>query len=178
MRKNLRTACVALVASIALGLSGCTLSAGSPSQSPAAVANSYDANYVTLVIDFGKNSDRDVIVRKDLKVALGAKSWQLFETAALTVEGTADNPQAFVCRIEGWPTAAAQDCKDTPTYAEGNWAYFVTNPELGSGWLLSPIGAAGHSVICGGYEAWVWVEPNQSANDVLPRFEPKPRGCA
>ena len=178
MRKHLQIACAALVAILAIGLSGCTLSAGAPAQSPVSANNSASKNYVTLVIDFGKDSGRDLIVRNNIEVPAATKSWQLFDASNIKVEGTADNPAAFVCRIEGWPTAAEQDCKDTPTYAEGNWAYFITNPNLGPGWLLSPIGAAGHTTVCGGYEAWVWVQPNQSANESLPRFEPKPRGCA
>lgn len=178
MRNRLQKAAAALLAISAIGLTGCTLSAGEASPTQGKVYNSSSESYVTLVVDFGKDSNREVIVRNDVAVDAAAKSWQLFEAAGLKVEGTGDNPSAFVCRIEGWPSVAEQDCKDTPTYAEGNWAYFVTNPNLGPGWLLSPIGAAGHPVVCGGYEAWVWVAPNQSSNDVLPRFKPKTRACA
>ncbi len=173
MQLNLRRVLIALVALVAIGGIWSALFAGSGQPKPSADSDKISG---TLVIDFGKASGKPVETF-DYELPSGSTSWDIFNSESIEVEGTQNYPTGFVCRLKDWPTKADQDCADVPTYNEGSWAYYVTNPEFGDGWFMSGVGAATHTPICGGYEAWVWIAPGKSASSTLPNFEPAPRGC-
>jgi hypothetical protein len=143
----------------ALALAIATLTPVSSSQ--ASPANSISKN-VTLVVDFGKQSRRPIRVIAVNDIAQTLTGWNLFSLAKLKVQGTTQYPRGFVCRIEGWPTAKQQDCSSTPSFRSGHWAYYVTNFQLGGGWLLSGQGAGSHIPDCGGYEGWSWISDSQT----------------
>lgn len=130
---------------------------------------------VTLVIDYGTKSNRPMQTFELKNLPGDIKGWDLFKSANLSVRGTDPFPSGFVCRIDGWPNKAQQDCADTPNFAEGHWAYYVTNSSLGSGWLLSGQGAATHIPECAGYEGWSWVAPGEDSKP--PRYPVSQRGC-
>lgn len=121
------------------------------------------AKKVTLVIDFGTGSQRPTVIKTLPGVKQTATGWSLFKAAGVDAQGTDEFPSGFVCRLEGWPSELQQDCANTPTYAEGHWAYYVTNSKISAGWLLSGQGAAMHVPECGGYEGWKWVSPGEEA---------------
>ena len=181
MQLNLRRVLIGLIALVAIGGIWSALASGSnrakPVPSSSAETQSTQGISGTMVIDFGERSDREVIVRDYTDVPTEKSSWDLFAASALKVEGTSNYPTGFVCRIEGWPSVQKQDCIDTPTYAEGTWAYFVTNPSLGDGWVMSGQGASMHKPVCGGYEAWVWIEGGSGDSKRLPNYTPTPRSC-
>jgi len=131
----------------------------------------------TLVIDFGDAPNHRILVRKLNDLPPSITGWELFKSAGVSVQGTDQYPTGFVCRIADWPTAANQNCHDTPTYAQGHWAYFVTNKNLGDGWVLSGQGAAMHHPECGGYEGWLWISPKNPAIPAAPRIYPKITEC-
>ncbi len=133
------------------------------------------AGGVTLVVDFGVASDRDPLIRK--VETFSGTGWELFSAAGVAVTGTAEFPTGFVCRIEEFPSRVDQDCQDTPKFNEGSWAYFVTNPDLGDGWVLSGAGAATHRPNCGAFEGWLWVAPGESSGQQVPRVAAMPEKC-
>ncbi len=151
---------------------GSPVADGSPSAGTSSIAG---GNSVQLVVDFGQESGREPLNKRVADFA--GTGWQLIEAAGLKAEGTGDYPTGFVCRLEGWPSQDQQDCVDTPTPAEGTWGYFVTNPEIGTGWIVSGIGSNMHKPKCGQAEAWVWVPPGKSVSDVRPSVEPEIFEC-
>ena len=166
-----RTALVALVALVAVGwLLGARLSDGTGTATGSGGAS------VGLVVDFGTSSGRPAIVRK--VQAFAGTGWQLFSAAGVRVEGTADYPTSFVCRIDGWPNKAEQDCASAPGASQGHWAYFVSSPTMANRWMISGIGAAGHRSKCGESEAWVWVLPGKSLDEVRPHVAPPVSKCS
>ena len=116
---------------------------------------------VQLVIDFGSDSGKSTI--ESTVPNFRGTGWQLLTRAGLKVQGTDEYPNSFVCRINDWPEATEQNCRDTPTYSEGSWKYFIADKKLGTGWIASGIGAAAHKTGCGKAEAWLWVGPEQTA---------------
>jgi hypothetical protein len=169
MRLNLRVALWLLIALVAVG------GLWSTAQTDATQSDSANGKRVTLVIDFGAVSGLQTRVEALEKVSQAATGWSLFETAGISAEGTSEFPTGFLCRLEGWPTHADQDCADTPKYSEGHWAYYVTSSAIGSGWLLSGRGAATHVPECGGYEGWKWVEAGEEPSP--PRLKPVIKKC-
>ena len=170
MRNKLRVAFIGLLALVFLG--GIWSSFSAPRN---LLDETPKDKSVTLVVDYGQQSNRELQTFELNGLISSIRGWELFKAARLPVEGTAQYPNGFVCRINGWPTKAEQDCQDTPSFREGHWAYYVTSSSLGSGWMLSGQGAAMHTPDCGGYEGWSWVEPGQESLE--PRFEPTFRAC-
>jgi hypothetical protein len=119
---------------------------------------------VTLVVDFGSQSDR-VPITKCVSNFTGS-GWELFDAAGVDVAGTAEYPEAFVCRINNFPTSENEDCLGTPDLASGSWAYFYSsvsssedNLQLGK-WQRSPVGAATRVPACGEFEGWFFIKAN------------------
>jgi hypothetical protein len=172
VRNSLRVAFIGLLALVAIGWLMNQLQ--QPHNSGAA-PDSDVTKTVTLVVDFGERSRKPIFNQDLAGVSSTATGWDVFKAALLPVAGTGEFPTGFVCRISDWPTSAEQDCADTPQFNEGHWSYFVTNPNLGPGWVISGQGASAHKPDCGGYEGWSWVEPGQTPKP--PRFETTRRGC-
>lgn len=167
MRFTLRKVLIGLVALSVIGWAVSALPAEQPDTS--------QGGTVTLVVDFGSSSGLEPLIRKVEKFQ--GTGWELFAAAGVPVEGTAEFPTGFVCRIAELPAPVSQDCLDTPKFSEGSWAYFVTNSELGAGWLLSGAGAATHRPECGGFEGWLWVEPGESSGQQVPSVDANPETC-
>ena len=119
------------------------------------------ASGVSEFIDFGAGKK----VKSYCAFNFSGSGWDLL-TSTAKVEGTSQYPTGFVCRIDGWPTVANQDCKNTPTYADGSWAYFLSNDE--ASWSFSGTGATTHRPACGTSEAWVWVEAGGDPTQAKP----------
>ncbi len=173
MQLNLRRVLIALIALVAIGGLWSALFAGSGQEKPGVAFEKLSG---TLVIDYGMSAVKPVET-VDFELPVGSTSWDIFKAVGIEVEGTQNYPTGFVCRLNDWPSTTDQDCADVPTFSEGSWAYYVTNPDIGDGWFMSGVGAATHTPVCGGYEAWVWIAPGESASATLPSFDPTPRGC-
>lgn len=129
---------------------------------------------VTLVIDFGsQNKPPESYCLNEF----AGSSWQLFEAAGVLVEGTAEYPESFVCRLQGVPGANAEDCLGTPDFASGTWVYYVASANNQSkGWMRSGAGAAMRKPTCGDYEGWRFVTDFTEVN-VPPSLTAAPFRC-
>jgi hypothetical protein len=163
MRLNLRVALVLLIGLVATG--GLWSEFQSPGSETVDRAAKTSLKSVTLVLDFGVASGRQVKTLKVGNLQMEASGWDVIVKSGTVVKGTTQYPTGFVCRLDGWPTVESQDCEDTPAYTDGHWAYFVTSKKLGNGWLLSGQGAASQISSCGEFEGWKWVG---SGEDVTP----------
>lgn len=173
MRLNLRVALILLIGLVAVG--GVWSGLQAPSSSRESASNATGLKAATLVIDFGEESGREPKIIELNDVPADASGWDLLVQSRLGLEGTDQYPTGFVCRLDGWPAEAVEACEETPSYADGHWAYFVTSTKLGPGWLLSGQGASSHVVDCGGLEGWKWVGPREEATP--PSISPQIREC-
>jgi hypothetical protein len=161
VRLNLRAALFLLIGLVAIG--GAWSGWQAASSTGEGASTGLGAKSATLVIDFGDNSGREPKVIELNDVPAEATGWELLVKAGIGVEGTDQYPTGFVCRLDGWPAAAAESCDETPSYADGHWAYYITSKDISGGWLLSGQGASSHVVDCGGFEGWKWVGPGEEA---------------
>lgn len=169
MRLNLRVALLLLIGLVAAG--GLWSAFQAPGTESVNGASKPSNKSVTLVIDFGANSGREVKTLNVQNLQKNASGWELLVESGTVVEGTSQYPAGFVCRLDGWPTEGSQDCEDTPAFTDGHWAYFVTSKKLGNSWLMSGQGAASHVSTCGEFEGWKWVGPDEDVTppSVLPK---------
>ena len=168
---------VALVALVAIGGLISTIPGAEQSKSPSS-ASFHDGQCsnesgVSLIIDFGKSSDREPLVR--CAQNFEGSGWQLFAAAGVEVRGTDEFATGFVCRVADWPSVEMQPCTSTPTPAQGTWAYFVSNEA--NSWLFSGQGAAMRKPKCGTAEGWRFVEPGEAASQSMPEILPVTFGC-
>jgi hypothetical protein len=126
---------------------------------------------VTLTVEFQTNKQA---INKCIKNYVGT-SWDLFATAGLSVTGTEKYPTGFVCRIQNFPTATDEPCRDTPNPNFGSWAYFIAEPGSTT-WKYSAWGASGHHPKCGSNEAWIFRYANENV-ETPPTVKPKTRVC-
>lgn len=172
LRPNLRVVLFALIALVSVGA---TITALAPRQNLGLgvidvdwVAGECSPSQpgVSLVIDFGTDSELDTIER----CLLGFKGtgWDALGAAGLAAEGTTQYPTGFSCRIDGWPSRLEQDCRDTPSYRDGFWAYYFAEPADKS-WRFSGTGSALRKPKCGGYEGWRFVHHGEPAGQLTPR---------
>jgi hypothetical protein len=178
MKISLRMVLVALVALVAIGGLISTIPSAEPSKQSSTSANFHDGQCsnesgVSLIIDFGKSSGREPLVRcaHDFE----GNGWQLFAAAGVEVSGTDEFATGFVCRVADWPSVAEQPCTSTPTAAQGTWAYFVSNEA--NGWQFSGQGAAMRRPKCGTAEGWRFVESGEVASQSMPEVLPITFGC-
>jgi hypothetical protein len=99
--------------------------------------------------------------------ALGAQAngIEALEHAGFDIEGTKQYGLAFICRIDGEPTAAEQTCDETPG-ANAYWTYYHGKP--GGRWGFSGCGAASCKPTIGSVEGWGFNGDGGGA----PRIEP------
>lgn len=179
MRIRLRTVLLILIALVAVGSAFNALSAveSSPSKSetPTNLAATFSEHEcdaqtpgVTAIVDFGNAAKPRVFCASNFS----GSGWDLI-SQHLRVEGTSEYPTGFVCRIEGWPTPAEQDCANTPTYSEGSWVYWVAD-NTSKGWVMSGTGSSMRKPKCGTSEAWVFSKNSTSdtQNSELPQVKP------
>lgn len=187
-RKLLRTTLIGLVLLAAIAtvwpaLSsavGLKLDWGSQTKPTGEVASAKGAcaiKGVTVVVDFGTSSKKPIRASCVGTVTDPLTGWEYISLFDHKVQGTTQYPTGFVCRIDGYPSVAKQDCQHTPTYAEGNWAYYQASVTSGGAWKPSPVGAAMTHPSCGSFEGWRFIEAGQSTSQESPRFEAKPFEC-
>lgn len=123
-------------------------------------------NGTTLVIEYGP-LEQGTIVR--CVNDFSGNGWELFEAAELSVEGTADYPNSFVCRIQDLPSSEVEPCDGTPNMQTGSWIYFVASADdEPRKWQRSPVGALSRIPKCGDSEAWVFSKDANASPLTMP----------
>lgn len=116
--------------------------------SPAAAAACSDDSGVTVVVDFhelGGGIDQDCVADQ-------GQSDDLFVAAGHTLENV--QGQAFVCRVDGLPSAEDEACVRTPP-ADAYWSLWWSDGTDGT-WTYSSQGAYALDVPDGGAVAFSW----------------------
>lgn len=128
---------------------------------------------VTLVIDYGikANKELEVLCAK----GFNGTGWELFNAVNRKATGTQQYPTGFVCRINGYPSEAEQDCSSTPTRKQGTWTYFNIPSGEKPLWRFSMQGAGARTLKCGSVEGWVFSSSSSPLNH--PRVAPTPFTC-
>ena len=170
MRISLRTVLIALVALVAVGA---IVNALPGASAPTAHSSSYSAGAcategVTLLTSFGGNQ-KAVCAHN-----FNGTGWDLFEATGTEVRGTDQYPVGFVCTVSGLPEG--QDCKDTPRYDEGTWAYFYAKPG-DTQWRFAGFGASMNRPGCGEAQAWVFADSATNPMDAKPTGNPPTFDC-
>jgi len=159
----------------ALGVKVAWPSLGTISEKPVTQSACVDEG-VTLVIDFGTGSQRKA--KTICAATFGTQQldtgWTLFAAGRIAVEGTADYPTGFVCRIDGFPNSQSERCEHVPGSNAGHWAYFTATDA--SGWHYSQIGSALSHPHCGNWQGWRFV-PAGETRILPPRVKPEPFDC-
>lgn len=102
---------------------------------------------VTVAVDYGSLGG-GVVVRCAHTSGTGLDA---LRAAGFSTEGTQKDGPAFVCRIDGKPSAAKESCVNTPPRS-AYWSYWIgTN---GGGWKYSQSAASNRRVTPGGFEGW------------------------
>ena len=178
MRISLRMVLTALIALVAVGSLISIIP--SDSQKTSQVENASqgqceNGDGVSLVIDFGTSSNREVA--ELCATDFDSTGWALFAAAGVKVEGTSEYPTGFVCRVDNWPTAEEQPCTKTPTTAQGSWVYFMAEPGSNT-WQYSGQGAAMRIPSCGAADGWRFVEAGETIAQTAPRIMPATKSCS
>jgi len=163
MRISLRTVLFALIGLVAIGwlvTSGALSTVSkSPVTSPVKTTGYCSSEGVSLMIDFGDKTETSCAF------SFTGSGWDLFAATSHKAEGTSEYPVGFVCRIDGYPTQADQPCTNTPTSAQGTWAYYYASAQLGDHWLFSATGASTRKPACGDMDAWVFIRPGEKSHE-------------
>jgi hypothetical protein len=146
MHDRLIGRCAAGLAALILASTG--LTAASPSPAQAAPCNGTSG--VTVVVDFTALGGGVTVACAPGDPATGIAALQ---GGGFTVTGTKRWGLAFVCRVNGVPTPAAEPCVNTPP-ATAYWSYW--HAPAGGSWTYSTVGAASYNPAPGTVEGWAF----------------------
>jgi hypothetical protein len=147
VRRHRRT-----LAALAFGvgtMGGLAIAAG-PASSDASPGCTPTAG-VTVIVDFTPLGGQ---VMRGCAPGTPASGLAALQQAGFTVTGTQRYGDAFVCRIDGLPTASQQACVNTPP-ANAYWAYFHALPGQ-TQWTYSTGGAASYQPPPGSIDGWAF----------------------
>jgi hypothetical protein len=106
---------------------------------------------VTVVVDFASLGGGVVVACAPGDPTSGLTA---LTGGGFTVAGTQRWGLAFVCRINGLPTAAQQACVNTPP-ASAYWSYWHASTH-GAAWTYSSLGASSYNPAPGTVEGWAF----------------------
>jgi hypothetical protein len=115
---------------------------------PASAAACSPGTGVTVVVDYGSLGGGVVV---GCRLGDPSTGVQALQGAGFTVTGTTRWGLAFVCRINGKPTAAQDPCVNTPP-TTAYWSYWHASP--GGTWTYSTTGASTYNPAQGTVEGW------------------------
>ncbi|WP_027347189.1 hypothetical protein [Hamadaea tsunoensis] len=118
---------------------------------PAQAAACSGTTGVTVVVDFAALGGGVVT---GCAVGDPATGLAALTGAGFTVAGTQRWGLAFVCRINGKPTAAQDPCVNTPP-ATAYWSYWHASTH-GAAWAYSSSGAGSYNPAPGSVEGWAY----------------------
>ncbi len=119
---------------------------------------------VTVIVDDQKLGEGKIYV--GCAPGEQANGVEALEHAGFQIEGVVGEGLGFICRIDGEPTVAEQDCKHTPG-ASAYWTYWHGVP--GGRWDYSGCGAGSCKPALGSVEGWGF---NGGIEESKPRIEP------
>lgn len=145
-RRSLARRCASGFAAIVLATAGLAVAGPQPARAAACTGTSG----VTVVVDFTAFGGST-----EVECALGDPTTGIaaLQDAGFTVTGTQRWGLAFVCRIDGLPTPAADPCYNTPP-ANAYWSYWHAEP--GGSWTYSSQGASSYDPAPGTVEGWAF----------------------
>ncbi|GGL98946.1 MULTISPECIES: hypothetical protein [Micromonospora] len=134
---------------LAAAVAAVALTAVEPAPRAAHAAACTGTTGVTVVVDFAALGGGVQVA-----CALGdpATGVAALQGAGFTVTGTSRWGLAFVCRINGKPTAATDPCVNTPP-ATAYWSYWHASGS-GAAWSYSTSGASSYNPAPGSVEGW------------------------
>lgn len=162
---------VALIATVAVaGVISATALPGSTMATPIPMdgaASCHAAAGVMVVVDF---QELDTAPPRVVCVEqwAGGTALAAIEAAGFTVTGTTAWGKAFVCRINGLPSAADDSCADTPP-ASAHWEYWQW---VDGHWQPASTGVAGTRAATGTWHAMSFSLNRSAANIPPPRLDP------
>ncbi|MFJ8578336.1 hypothetical protein [Micromonospora sp. NPDC093277] len=133
---------------LAAAVTAVALTAVEPAPRVAQAAGCTGTSGVTVVVDYAALGGGVQVGCAPGDPATGLAALQ---GAGFTVTGTARWGLAFVCRINGKPTAATEPCVNTPP-ATAYWSYWHAPP--GGSWSYSTSGATSYNPAPGSVEGW------------------------
>ncbi|MGW1543029.1 flagellar hook-length control protein FliK [Streptomyces sp. NPDC002309] len=125
-----------------------------------------DGNGVTVVVDFQELGGATIIRCAPGDQATGLAA---LKNAGFEITGTARWGEAFICRIEGKPTAATEPCVNTPP-ASAYWSYW--HAPNGGNWTYSQSGASNRKPPLGSFEGWSFSLNKTPTTNPTPRVAP------
>ncbi|WP_018588609.1 hypothetical protein [Salinispora arenicola] len=133
---------------LAAAVAAVALAVVEPAPRAAHAAACVGTSGVTVVVDFAALGGGVQVgcAPGDPATGLGA-----LQGAGFTVTGTMRWGLAFICRINGKPTAAAESCVNTPP-ATAYWSYW--HAPSGGSWSYSTSGATSYDPAPGSVEGW------------------------
>lgn len=134
------------IAALIVAATGVTVAGSQPAQATACTGTTG----VTVVVDFSAFGGGAEVECAPGDPASGIAALQ---DAGFSVTGTVRWGLAFVCRIDGLPTPAAEPCFQTPP-ANAYWSYWYAQP--GGTWTYSSQGAAYRDPAPGTVEGWAF----------------------
>ncbi|KAB1151695.1 hypothetical protein RM555_14895 [Micromonospora sp. DSM 115977] len=144
-RSTVRTRLAGLLAA---AVAAVALTAVEPAPRAGYAAACTGTSGVTVVVDFAALGGGVQVACAPGDPASGLAALQ---GAGFTVTGTQRWGLAFVCRINGKPTAAADPCVNTPP-ATAYWSYW--HAPSGGAWSYSTSGASSYNPAPGTVEGW------------------------
>jgi hypothetical protein len=146
MSRSLRLSLATLLA----GILSIGLAVADPAPKAAHAAACVGTTGVTVIVDFTAFGGGVTTA-----CALGDPTSGLtaLQGAGFTVTGTKRWGLAFICRLNGLPTAATEACVNTPP-ASAYWSYWHGTP--GGTWSYSTSGASGYNPAPGTVEGWAF----------------------
>jgi hypothetical protein len=169
---SLRAVLIGLISFVAIGSLVSVNEGKHKSNTPQVSSSPCVDSGVTLIVDQGGSQDQVLI--RCVKEFEGT-GWNIFRAANLNVQGTAEYPESFVCRIADFPSEDSEACLATPSFTKGTWVYFNATAENAE-WMRSGQGAASRKPGCGDYEGWRYITSAAQSN-TAPRIEARPFKC-
>ncbi|MEV8373162.1 hypothetical protein AB0P21_10525 [Kribbella sp. NPDC056861] len=125
-----------------------------------------NANGVTVIVDY-----QGLGGATEIRCAPGDQTTGLaaLENAGFVVTGTNRWGKAFICRINGKPTAATEPCVNTPP-ASAYWSYW--HAPNGGSWTYSQSGASARKPPLGSFEGWSFSQNAGPTTNPPPRVAP------
>lgn len=122
---------------------------------------------VLVIVDFRGFPPGDIERGCDATPTTG---YDALNAAGFTTEGTQRDGPAFICRIDGYPTASNDACAVTPPSSR-SWSYWHANAG-DTTWSYSRLGATAYQPQPGSIDLWTFASTDIDSATSKPNFTP------